>query len=77
MCGRLQRLAVRACWRNPLFNQTPSEPQKKEKQTSNMETATQPNIPDQLLKLKDLRDIGAITEEEYNAKRRDLLNKYR
>ena len=42
-----------------------------------METATQPNIPDQLLKLKDLRDIGAITEEEYDTKRRDLLNKYR
>lgn len=42
-----------------------------------METATQPNIPDQLLKLKELRDIGAITEEEYDTKRRDLLNKYR
>ena len=39
--------------------------------------ATQPCIPDQLLELKDLRDIGAITEEEYDAKRRDLLNKYR
>lgn len=56
---------------------TPSEPEKKEKQTSDTKTATQPSIPDQLLELKDLRDIGAITEEEYDAKRRDLLNKYR
>ncbi len=56
---------------------TPSEPQKKEKQNSDTKTATWPSIPDQLLELKDQRDIGAITEEEYDAKRRDLLNKYR
>lgn len=56
---------------------TPSEPQKKEKQNSDTKTATRPSIPDQLLELKDQRDIGAITEEEYDAKRRDLLNKYR
>lgn len=56
---------------------TPTEPGKKEKQASDTKTATRPSIPDQLLELKDQRDIGAITEEEYDAKRRDLLNKYR
>ncbi|MDD6917872.1 MAG: SHOCT domain-containing protein [bacterium] len=33
------------------------------------------SIADQLLKLKDLRDMGAITEEEYEAKRAELMKK--
>jgi Short C-terminal domain len=33
------------------------------------------SIPEQIEKLAYLRDSGAITEQEYEAKKRDLLNR--
>jgi hypothetical protein len=38
------------------------------------ESATR-DIPDQIRKLAELRDSGAITEEEFQAKKRDLLDR--
>ncbi|MGN1075530.1 MAG: hypothetical protein ACI4QP_00960 [Candidatus Enteromonas sp.] len=34
------------------------------------------SIPNRLLELKDLRDIGAITKKEYEEKRKELLKKF-
>ena len=38
--------------------------------------AKQDDIPDQILKYKKLLDAGAITQEEYDAKKKELLAKY-
>ena len=32
------------------------------------------SVADELMKFKNLLDIGAITEDEYNAKKKQLLN---
>ena len=34
------------------------------------------SIPNRLLELKDLRDIGAITKKEYEEKRKELLKRF-
>ena len=34
------------------------------------------SIPNRLLELKDLRDMGAITKKEYEEKRKELLKKF-
>lgn len=39
------------------------------------EPAPKESIADQLLQLKDLKDVGAITEEEYEEKRKHLMDK--
>ena len=40
------------------------------------EPAPKESIADQLLQLKDLKDVGAITEEEYEEKRKHLMDKF-
>lgn len=39
------------------------------------ESAPKESIADQLLQLKDLKDVGAITKEEYEEKHKHLMNK--
>lgn len=39
------------------------------------EPAPKESIANQLLQLKDLKDVGAITEEEYEEKRKHLMDK--
>lgn len=39
------------------------------------EAPVKENVADELLKLKELKDAGAITEEEYEAKKADLVKK--
>lgn len=39
------------------------------------EPAPKESIADQLFQLKDLKDLGAITEEEYEEKRKHLMDK--
>lgn len=48
-----------------------------ENNIANKQEQKQPeeSAADQLLKLKDLKDMGAITEEEYEAKRAELMKK--
>ena len=38
-------------------------------------SAPKESIANQLLQLKDLKDVGAITEEEYEEKRKHLMDK--
>ena len=49
---------------------------KKEEELNNVETQSQDNndAVTQIKKFKELLDIGAITEEEFNTKKKELLN---
>ncbi len=54
---------------------TPTEPKVKKKMPLVEESMNRPSIPDQILELKDLKDIGAISPEEYEARCQSLLKK--
>lgn len=43
---------------------------------SNVETKTETSSADEILKFKELMDQGIITEEEFNQKKKQLLNLY-
>ena len=64
--------------------QTPTEAVAKTEESSRVienkiqakeEPAPKENAAEELLKLKDLKDIGAITDEEYQEKRKNLIDK--
>jgi hypothetical protein len=42
---------------------------------SSQQRASQSDIPDQIRKLAELRDMGAISNEEFEAKKRELLDR--
>ena len=44
-------------------------------QTLNQSSGQASNIPDRLKKLKELKESGAITEEEYQVQRKVLVDK--
>lgn len=54
---------------------TPTEPKVKKEKPSVQEDANYRSIPDQILELKDLKDIGEISAEEYESRCQSLLKK--
>lgn len=54
---------------------TPAEPKVKKEKPVVEEDVNRPSIPDQILELKDLKDIGEISAEEYESRCQSLLKK--
>ena len=54
---------------------TPTEPKVKKQEPIVEENMNRPSIPDQILELKDLKDIGEISPEEYESRCQSLLKK--
>lgn len=54
---------------------TPTEPKVKKKKPLVEESMNRPSIPDQILELKDLKDMGEISAEEYESRCQSLLKK--
>ena len=48
---------------------------KSKREKSNQSSDVSSDIPEQIKKLSDLRDSGILTEEEFNSKKKDLLDK--
>ena len=46
------------------------------KQDTNMKTEEKPNLYNELLKLKELKEQGILTEEEFELKKKEILKKY-
>lgn len=54
---------------------TPTEPKAKKQEPPMQEDMNRRSIPDQILELKDLKDIGEISLEEYESRCQSLLQK--
>lgn len=54
---------------------TPTEPKVKKQEPPMQEDMNRRSIPDQILELKDLKDIGEISLEEYESRCQSLLKK--
>lgn len=54
---------------------TPTEPKVKKQEPPMQEDMNRRSIPDQILELKDLKDIGEISLEEYESRCQSLLQK--
>lgn len=54
---------------------TPTEPKVKKQEPVMQEDMNRRSIPDQILELKDLKDIGEISPEEYESRCQSLLKK--
>ena len=54
---------------------TPTEPKVKKQEPIVEENMNRPSIPNQILELKDLKDIGEISPEEYESRCQSLLKK--
>ena len=57
---------------NELVGRIKTEHQANERAKSNLVGAS--TIADEILKFKELLDVGAITQEEFDAKKKQLLN---
>lgn len=43
--------------------------------SADSQSAVEPDIPDQIKKLSDLKDQGVLSEEEFESKKQELLSK--